>query len=140
MTIQDPVGYIQRPSEKFEYVSVFSSVRLWYRGHDGSLWVHFSAVINIPLGSGNINNTIQNPDREVVLVTVSQSSHFIEVYGGCFNSGVRPIPCVRPECVRNNYKPSHLSNRQQDLSRLFHTRHPIPSDTFPKQSGNLFCF
>ena len=56
-----PVGYIQRPDDWVEYVAVSCTFLLWDCGHDGSLWVHASAVINIMPGSGNINTTIQAP-------------------------------------------------------------------------------
>ena len=62
MPRQLPVGYIRRPADQFEDVTVARSVRLYYCGHDGSLWVHPSAVINILPGSGNISTIIQIPE------------------------------------------------------------------------------
>ena len=60
-----------------EYAAVVQSVRLWDCGRGYSLWVHPSAVINIMLGSGDINITIQTPDGEVVLFNVSQFGSFL---------------------------------------------------------------
>ena len=62
MPWRSPVGNIRLPSGGAKDVTVACNVRLWDRGHDGSLWVHPSAVINIPLGSGNISTIIQNSD------------------------------------------------------------------------------
>ena len=133
---RSPVGNIRRPDNQVKYVAVVCSVRLWDRGHNGSLWVHPSAVINLPPESGNINTTIQNPDGGVFLGTVSRSGLFLEVDDCLLNSGVRPILCVGPECVCYTYKPSYVSSQRQDLRRLFCDRHPILSDTFTKRCGN----
>ena len=65
-------------------------------GHNGYLWVHPSAVINIPPGYGNISNTIETPEEEVGMITVSQSGYLVEVDCGLLNSGVFPIRCVSP--------------------------------------------
>ena len=101
MPQRDPVGKIRRLSDRVEDVAVVLYVRLWDSGHDGSLWCHLSAIINILPISGNINNTIQTPDGEVVPVTVSQSGSFLEVDDGWLNSGVYPFFCVRPETFTN---------------------------------------
>ena len=140
MPCQDPVRDIRRTDDHFKDVAVFCSVRPWDTGHDGSLWVHTSWVINIPTRSGNINTTIQTPNGEVVLVTVSWSGRSLEVKNGWLNSGVQPIFCVSPKCFHNIYRPSYLSSWQQDLSKFFATWNPIPSDTFPKQSGQWWCW
>ena len=99
MQRQAPVGAIRRLDDQVEYDTVVHYVRLWDRGHDGSLWVHPSEVINIPPVYGNINTTIQTPDGEVFLFTLSLSGRFLEVYTFCLNSGFCPIFCVSPECV-----------------------------------------
>ena len=101
----------------------------------GNLWVHPSAVINVPPGSGNINTTIQTPKEEVVPVTVSRSSHFLEVEYGWLNRGVHPIHCVRPDCVCDTYRLSYFSI-QKYLNRFFCACHPIPSDNFTQRIGH----
>ena len=115
-----------------------------YRVHDGSLSFHPSAVINITHKSGNISTTIQNYEGGVVLITVSWYGHLVEVENGWLNSGVHTILCVSPEWVCDNYqifyRTSCFSIRKRDLSQLFHIRHPIPIDTFPKCSGQQFFF
>ena len=59
MSQWEPIRNIRLPSDKVEYVSVAYTVRLWDCGNDGYLWVHTSAVINIPPRSGNSSTTIQ---------------------------------------------------------------------------------
>ena len=136
MSRQDPLGNTQHPTDRVKYVTVVRSVRLWYRGCNGSLWVHPSTVINILPGSGNINTTIQTHNGGVVPVTVSQSSRLFEVDDAWLNSGVRMILCVSPECVCDTYRPYYFSSRKHDLSQLFRTYHPITSETFSEQSGH----
>ena len=92
-----PVGKIRRLADWVEDITVVFYVRLWYHGHDGSLWFNLSAVTNITPGYVNINTTIQNPDGEVVPVTVSWYGFLLEVDGGWLNSGVHKIRCVSPE-------------------------------------------
>ena len=138
MPRQAHAGKIRRLSDRVQNIAVVCSVILWHCGCDGFLWFHPSAVINILPGSGNINTTIQNPDGEVVPVTVSRSGCLLEVDDGWLNSGVCPIWCVSTDCVNNTYRPSYFSSWQQDLGLLFCACHPIPSDTFPKRSGQLW--
>ena len=116
MPLRDPVGKIQSLDDRVKGVTVICSVRLWDRGHDGSMWVHPSVVINIPPVSWNINTTIQTPDGEVVPITVSRYVRLLEVDDGWLNSGARPILCVSPEWVHNTYRPSYLSSWKQYLS------------------------
>ena len=99
MPHRSSIGKIQRLSDLVKDVAVVNSVRLWDLGHDGSLWVHPSAVINIMPRSGNINTTIQTTDGEVVPVTVSWPGRVLEVGYVWLNSGVLPIISVRPEYV-----------------------------------------
>ena len=131
-----PVGNIRRPDDVFEYVAVASTVRLWDHGHDRSLWVHPSVVINILPGYRNISTTIQTPNGEVSMVTMSCSVHFVGVDDSWLDSGVRMICRVIPEWVRDTYRefylPSYFS-QQQDLIWLF--SHFIPRDSFPKLVG-----
>ena len=98
-----PLGNIRRTYDKVKDVAAICSVRLWDHGHDGFLWVHPIAVINIPSGSGNISNNIQNPKGEVVPITVSQYGRLVEVGDGWLNSGVHKILCVSPEWVSNTH-------------------------------------
>ena len=63
-------------------VSVALTIRLWDHGHDGALWVHPSAVINIMLGSENISTNIQTPKWEVIPINVYLSSHLFGVGNG----------------------------------------------------------
>ena len=132
---QGPVGQIWCPADQVGDVKVVCSFRLWYRGHDGSLCVHPSTVIDILPGSGNISNTIQFPKGGVFPITVSWSGLLVEAVNGWLISGVRPTHCVSPELIRDAhrvfYAPSYFSSWQRGLSRLFHTRHSIPSDIFP---------
>ena len=79
MICQDPVGEIRRTADLVEDVAVVRSVRLGDCGHYGSLWFHPSAIINIPPGYRNINTTIQTPNGELVLITVSQYNILLEV-------------------------------------------------------------
>ena len=72
MPRKSPIGEILRLAERFGYVAVVFYVRLWDCGNDGSLWVHPSAVINIPSGSGSTNTNIQTTDGEVVPINVSR--------------------------------------------------------------------
>ena len=60
---------------------------LWVWDSNGSLWVCISAVINMTSGSGKINTTIQNPNREVVLATVFRSSCSIGMDYAWLNNG-----------------------------------------------------
>ena len=92
-----PEGEIRSLAYQVEDVAVIRYVRLWDRGHDGSLWFHLSAVINSPPGSGNINSTIQALGGEVVLVAVFWPGPFLKMEDGWFNSEVRPICCASPE-------------------------------------------
>ena len=94
MIRQSPVGDILLPSDRVKDVAIVCSVRLWYHGHDGYLWFHPSAVINIPTGSGNISTTIQTPEGEVVPITVSWSSLLVEVENFWLNSGFHTIHCA----------------------------------------------
>ena len=56
----DP-GNIRQFYKKVEGITVVCTVGLCESDHDGSLWVHPSAVINIMPGSRNISTTIQTP-------------------------------------------------------------------------------
>ena len=96
---QAPVGKIQRPSDGVKYVAVAHTVKIWDCGHNGPLWVYPSVVVNIKPGSGNISTTIQTPEGEVVLITVSRYGCLVRVKDGCLDSGVRPILYVSPERV-----------------------------------------
>ena len=97
MPHKSPVGKIRCPDDRVENFSVALTVRLWDCGHDGSLWVHTSAVINITPIFGNISTTIQNTEGKVVPITVSQYGCLVEVDGGWLNSGVVTICFVSPE-------------------------------------------
>ena len=99
-----PVGNIRRPSEKFKYVAVACRVRLCNCGHNRSLWVYPSAVINILPEYGNISTTIQTPKGEIWPITVSWSGCLVGVDGGELTSGVLPICCVITEWVRDTYQ------------------------------------
>ena len=129
---------IQHPDSQVKDVAIVFSIRLCDHGNDWSLWVHPSAVMNIPTRSGNMNTTIKAPEGEAAPIIVSWSSCLLEVGGGCLNSGVRPIFYVSPEWVCNNhqvfYSPSYFGSRQQDLNRLFRTPHLIINDTVLKCS------
>ena len=99
MTRQDPVGEIRSSAEQVKYVAVVCSVRLWDFVPDGYLWVCPSwGIDNLPR-SGNINTTIEAPNREVVPFNVSQFCRLLEVDGGWLKSGVRILCNVRPERV-----------------------------------------
>ena len=137
MPRQSPTGKIWSPAGLFKDVAVVLSIRLWDHGHDGYLWVHPSAVINIPPRYGNINTTIKTIDGKVFTVTLSWYGRLLEVDDGWLNSGFLHIHCVSPEWVSNTYIPSYFSSWQQDLTWLFRTRHPIPIDTFSKRSAHL---
>ena len=132
MPIQAPVGNIRSPDDQLEDVAVVFYVRLWDCGHNGYLWDHYYAVININPVSGNISTTIQTPEGEMVPITVSRSVQLIEVEDGWLNRGVCTIFCVSPEWVCNNhqvfYIPYYFSIQQRYLSRLFRTRHTILSE------------
>ena len=97
MARQGHVGEIRRLVDQVIDTAVLCSVRLWDRGHHGSLWFHLSAVINIPPISGNSNITVQSPNGEVVPVILYCYSHFIELDDGWLTIGVGPICCVSPE-------------------------------------------
>ena len=86
-----PVVKIRRPDYRVKYVAVVCSDGVWDCVHNGSLWVHTSAVINIPPGSGNINTTIQTPYGGVVPVTISLFGLLLKVENCWLNSGVRPV-------------------------------------------------
>ena len=77
MPWQSPVGDTRNLSDQVADVGVVCSVKLWDSDHNGSLWFHPSAVINITPGSGNTNNTIQTPNGEVVPVILSRSGLLI---------------------------------------------------------------
>ena len=49
---------------------IWQTVRISDCGHNGSIWFHPSAGINIPPVYGNINTTIQTPEGVVALTTV----------------------------------------------------------------------
>ena len=135
--LQYPVGNIQRSADRVEYFTVAFNVRLWDHDHNGSLWIHPTAVINILPWSGNISITIQNMERELVLITFSWYNFLVGVDGSWLNSGVCPICCTSLKWVRNTYhefyRPSYFS-WQQDLGRLFYNHRHIHSDTFTKRS------
>ena len=63
MSWWSPVGNTQGPDDGVKGATVARIFRLWNRGHNGSLWIHPSVVINIPPGSGEISTTLQNPER-----------------------------------------------------------------------------
>ena len=138
MPWENPVRNIWRSAYGVEYVAVYCTVRLWDRGHNGSLWVHPSTVINIFTESGNISTTTQIPDRVLVPITVSRSCLLVVVYNGWLNiGGPSNSMCesrMGSRYLPRIYRPSYFS-RQRDLQQLFHTRHHIPCDIFPKQSG-----
>ena len=117
-----PVGEILSPDEQWKDVAVVCSVILWDCGHKGSVWVHLSAIINIPPVSGNISTTTQNPEGEVIPITVSHYVCLVEVEGGCLNSRIHPIFCVSPEQVHDThqvfYRPFYFSSWQWYLSRF----------------------
>ena len=98
-----PVGNTRSPADGVEDVAFARNVRLWDSGHDGSLWVHPSAVINIPPVSGNISTAIQTHERGLVPITVSQSGRLVGLDYGWLNSRVRTIICVSPEWVHDTY-------------------------------------
>ena len=138
MPQKSPVGDIRRPTDKVEYVVVAGNVRLLDRGHDGYLWVHLGAVINITPVFANIRTNIQTLEGEVVPIAVYRYGHLVVVYDGWFNCGVRTICCVIPKWDHDTYQEFYIPSyfiRQQYLSRFFRTFHQIPSDTFPKQGG-----
>ena len=97
MPQQDPADNIQRLADQVEDVAVIFSVRLWGRGHNGSLWFNFSEFINILTGSGNINTNNQTPDVEVAPVIMYRSGRLLEVGNGWLTSGIYPIRCVIPD-------------------------------------------
>ena len=78
--------------------------------------------INIPPVSGNISTTTQNPEGEVIPITVSHYFCLVEVEGGCLNSRIHPIFCVSPEQVHDThqvfYRPFYFSSWQWYLSRF----------------------
>ena len=77
MPRQALVRKILSPHDQVEDVAVVCSARFWDCGHNGSLWINPSAVINVLSVPGNINTTIQTPDGEVVPITVSWSGCFL---------------------------------------------------------------
>ena len=137
MPQKSPVGEIRRPSDQVEDIAVARYFRLWYCGRDGSLWFHPILVINISPVSGNISTTIQNPNWEVVPITVYWYGLFLEVDNVWLNSGVCIIHCVSPKWVCDSKKPSYFGSQKQYFSRFFCALHLIPSDIFPKHSGQL---
>ena len=72
MPHQASVGNIGHHYDGVKYVVVACTVRIWDCGQNWSLWIYPSASINIPPGYGNISNTIQTPEGEVVIITVSR--------------------------------------------------------------------
>ena len=82
MPLRSALGNIWRHVDWVGNIAVVCSIRIWDRSHVGSLWVHPSAVINIPPGSGNINTNIQTPYGEVVLITVYRSGSLFEMEYG----------------------------------------------------------
>ena len=136
MPSQSPERNIWILADQVKYIAVSKPVRLWDHGHYGYLWVHPSAVINIPPGSSNINTIIQTTNGEVVLVIVSHSGCLLEMDCGWLNSVVCPIICVDPGYVRNTYRPSYLSSRQQDFGWLFRSHHLIARDNLPSRVFN----
>ena len=97
MPRQDPADDIQRLADQVEDVAVIFSVRLWGRGHNGSLWFNFSEFINILTGSGNINTNNLTPDVEVAPVIMYRSGRLLEMGNGWLTSGVCTIHCVIPD-------------------------------------------
>ena len=104
MPQRSPVGDIQLNFDVVEYVEVAHTVIIWYCVHDGYLWIHPSAVINILPGYGNISTTIQTPDRGVFPINVSHFCCLVEVDYGWLNSKVCKIFCVGPEWVFDTYQ------------------------------------
>ena len=82
MPQRDPVVNIQRLYDQVKDVAVVCYVIIWESGHNGSLWVHPIAVINILTKYGNFNKTIQTIYGEVVPVTVSWYGCLLEVDDG----------------------------------------------------------
>ena len=80
----DPVGEIRSPDGGVKDVSFSGTVSLWDYGSDGSLWVHPSAVINIPPRSyaSNISTNIQTSEWELVSITLSLSSFLVGLDNG----------------------------------------------------------
>ena len=93
------VGDTRHTYDSVKDVAVACTVRLWDHGHNGSLWVYPSAVINILLGPGNISTTIQTPKGEVVIINVYLYGCLVVVEDVWLNIGVRLILCVSPEWV-----------------------------------------
>ena len=104
MPRQNPVDKIRRPDERFKDVAIDHSVRLWDCGHNGSLWVHPSAVISTPHGYGNIITTIQTSKGELVPITMYRYGHLVGVENSWLNIGFRPIRYVSPEWVCDTYR------------------------------------
>ena len=67
ITCHVPVGEIQQPPEREA-----CTVDIWDYDYDGSLWIHPSAVINIPNGSpaSSISTTLQTPKEWLFPITV----------------------------------------------------------------------
>ena len=130
-------GIIDRPSDRM-YVRTIPLSRCIDRHSCYTLWVHPSAVINIPPGSSSlsISTTIQTTEGGVVPITVSLSVRLVGVDDGWLNSSVVPICSMSPEEVRDSYRdvfrPYYLS-RKRYLSSLFHNN--IPRCKSPKRRG-----
>ena len=143
MPMRAPVVKICNPDDRVEDVKVAQSIRIWYCGHDGSTWVYPNVVFNIPPVFGSISTTIQIPKGGLILITGTRSGCLVGEDVGLLKSGFRPICCEILEWVRLTYqefyRPSYFG-WQQDLSRLCHTYHHIPSDTFLIQCDQWFCF
>ena len=70
MPQQYPVGKILHTGDRVKYVAVAFTVIIWDCGHNGSLWVYPSEVVNVLPGSGSISTTIQTTKGEVVTITL----------------------------------------------------------------------
>ena len=90
MPRRTPVGDIRRPSDGFKDIVVSRNGSIWEYGSDWSLWVHPSAVINIPPGfyALNISNNLQPTEGEVFPITVYLSLCLVGVDDIWLNSRV----------------------------------------------------
>ena len=104
LTKPSPVEDIWRLTDQVEDVLVDLYCILWYRGHNGSLWVHPYVFINIPPGSRNISNTIKIPMGGLVLISLSWSNRLVEVEDSWYNCGVCLIRCVILERIKKSTK------------------------------------